>query len=787
MSTAVPHARIQELLSHESFLRRTLRALLVSEADVEDALQQTYVRLLERPGAVPEHPRSWLARVARNVALTGLRSRRRQADHESAFPESREEGSPAESLARMEALKRVVTAILELEEPYRTVVLLRYSEDLDVAAMAQRLSRTEATVRSQLSRAHELLRRKLDREFGGRERWAVLVLRRSATRLPWVAPAVAGVALTLAGTATFLWWPEPRPSEPLLAVAEQASPVEARESSGMESPAASAAPAARQESGAAGELQRRLPAAELFDRSHYKDYELATFSFVHGLRDDPGLRVTRNDWDIEYQGDMFDSRTITNDRSVMVDLGARKPQELDGITLASLGLSAIDLKERLPVQLEHSYFEWSLDDDTDVACLVFVRELEPLRRCVLDWVATDGTGRAQGSLEDDGEGERLVDTLERLRSEALAFRNTLRAPEVVLQARKDSAGGGETRVFMSGVLERVDETSPVPLVLDGELDRNEPARAYVQGGRIPLDRAFHVTRIVHSGQVLGDTQGRGLFTLVVGGTEIVRSEGKPLEPEDLPQVEFGARGAPGLAAWELPPDRTDIVGRIQLAPTTAVWSGDIRLEPGDEDSTYLAVANASAGEARLVGYFVPRERPRLPDTLPPSGTARAAPDEPTPARLEANLPVLAEPRAVLQARAGAKGGNPNRIDLAGKTSPYVDRVERLPLDLSQPPAMRDESLVHFVGGHVPAGQVFVVTRATWWSTAAGDSNGHGEFKLVVAGKLLAERRDAAEPESGAWAGLLRIRPGRESNTYLEIANSSAADVLLLGYFEPLEK
>jgi DNA-directed RNA polymerase specialized sigma24 family protein len=39
--------------------------LLASEADVDDALQQTWTKLLERPAAGPDEPRGWLVRVAR--------------------------------------------------------------------------------------------------------------------------------------------------------------------------------------------------------------------------------------------------------------------------------------------------------------------------------------------------------------------------------------------------------------------------------------------------------------------------------------------------------------------------------------------------------------------------------------------------------------------------------------------------------------------------------------------------------------------------------------------------
>jgi hypothetical protein len=76
----------------------------------------------------------------------------------------------------METRHHVVAAILELDELYRSVVLLRYEQNLSPQGIGKRLGRSEATVRSRLSRAHVRLRERLDREFGDRRQWAALAL-----------------------------------------------------------------------------------------------------------------------------------------------------------------------------------------------------------------------------------------------------------------------------------------------------------------------------------------------------------------------------------------------------------------------------------------------------------------------------------------------------------------------------------------------------------------------------------------------------------------------------------
>jgi hypothetical protein len=400
------------------------------------------------------------------------------------------------------------------------------------------------------------------------------------------------------------------------------------------------------------------------------------------------------------------------------------------------------------VEQGHSYFVWSLDTDTDLACLVFVREHEVGKRCLLDWYATDGTGRAQGSLKDGGAGERLVDMLVRLRGEVIARRDVLRVPEVVLQARKGAEGGNESRVYMNGELERIDEPASAVLDLTSEIGIDEPSRSYLEGGWIPDGQTFHVMRVHFEGLARGDGNGPGLFAVVVGGQELVNVETSP-------------------------------------EPFSDAWTGDIELVPGDERRTYVGIKNSSAGEARLQGTFEPKAHTGFGRANAGFfGTVAPTPFASVPVPSTYRGKPLASPRVVLQARCG-RGGNANRLDLTGKTNIHVDRVEPLPLDFSQPPTRKDDSLVYCEGGHVPDDMQFVVTRATWWGSSAG--HGHGELKVVVAGEVLCDEEDGAGPHQGAWNGRLVVLPREESRTYLEIANTSSGDVLLTGTFEPIAR
>jgi RNA polymerase sigma-70 factor, ECF subfamily len=154
------------LLRHEAFVLRLARSLVRNEASAEDIAQETLLSALEhRPH--PAGLRSWLARVTRHRALDHLRGEQRRSDRElrAARSEAIETGPSAHE--RLELEHKVVSAVLALEEPYRSVVIAAYYEGLEPNEIARRRRVAPGTVRSQLSRAIEQLRAKLDREAGG--------------------------------------------------------------------------------------------------------------------------------------------------------------------------------------------------------------------------------------------------------------------------------------------------------------------------------------------------------------------------------------------------------------------------------------------------------------------------------------------------------------------------------------------------------------------------------------------------------------------------------------------
>lgn len=176
--TSVPEPPDPEvLLQHAGWLRGLVRGLIRGEQGVEDVVHDTWVVALERPprraGALP----AWLARVARNAAFSRRRRQIRAARRDRAAARAESVPSTDELVGRAEMHQRVVQAVLALEEPYRSTLLMRYFEDLSPQDIARRSGIPAGTVRSRLKRALDQLRRRFDRESGGgRAGWCAALL-----------------------------------------------------------------------------------------------------------------------------------------------------------------------------------------------------------------------------------------------------------------------------------------------------------------------------------------------------------------------------------------------------------------------------------------------------------------------------------------------------------------------------------------------------------------------------------------------------------------------------------
>lgn len=151
----------EQFLVHEAEIRRLTRSLVDDDAALDDVLQETWLRALQHDLERPEAARSWLTRIARNLAILQLRSDSRRKCRERVSALGKLESAPSRFRAQEAQRRRVVEAVLSLPEPHRSCLLARYFDDLPPREIARRNEVPVATVRSRLRRGRELLRQEL--------------------------------------------------------------------------------------------------------------------------------------------------------------------------------------------------------------------------------------------------------------------------------------------------------------------------------------------------------------------------------------------------------------------------------------------------------------------------------------------------------------------------------------------------------------------------------------------------------------------------------------------------
>ena len=155
-------AGLRELIdAHYEALYRYAYRLTGSSADAEDLTQETFNKALARLAQLREAVRAkaWLFRILRNLYLHQVRDEKRHRivplDAVGDLP-CRESEEPPEI-----DTERLRQALDELEEGFRTPVILFYFEEFSYRDIAEQMELPIGTVMSRLARAKAYLRAKL--------------------------------------------------------------------------------------------------------------------------------------------------------------------------------------------------------------------------------------------------------------------------------------------------------------------------------------------------------------------------------------------------------------------------------------------------------------------------------------------------------------------------------------------------------------------------------------------------------------------------------------------------
>ena len=175
---ALLHALVVE---YQFRLVRYLIYLLGRRDSIDDLVQETWLRVLERGRSYDGHSRfePWLFAIARNLTIDHLRQRRifsldssdiASDSHASHAPEqdrkplslASHDPSPFELAARTEDAQRLAHTLETLEPIYREALVLRFQEDLSLQEIATVVGVPLTTVSSRIYRGLAALRAQLE-------------------------------------------------------------------------------------------------------------------------------------------------------------------------------------------------------------------------------------------------------------------------------------------------------------------------------------------------------------------------------------------------------------------------------------------------------------------------------------------------------------------------------------------------------------------------------------------------------------------------------------------------
>jgi RNA polymerase sigma-70 factor (ECF subfamily) len=154
---------------YEALFRYAYR-LSGSAADAEDLTQETFGKAFARFSQLrePEHAKAWLFRILRNLYLHKVRDQKR---HRVVPLDSVGDvmGNTEEATSEVEP-EKLQAALNDLEEGFRTPLILFYFEEFSYREIAEQLDLPIGTVMSRLARAKTYLRSKLAPEESASEK-----------------------------------------------------------------------------------------------------------------------------------------------------------------------------------------------------------------------------------------------------------------------------------------------------------------------------------------------------------------------------------------------------------------------------------------------------------------------------------------------------------------------------------------------------------------------------------------------------------------------------------------
>ena len=148
---------LDQIFSHRAALQKYLRKFTAGAEDVEDLVQEAYVRVCALPpGQVVDSPRALLFRIAHNLAVDRVRQKVTRATDDVADFEPlnvfSEEAEPDEQVDQRRRFESFCAAVDSLPPLCRRVFVLRKVHQLSHAEIARVLGLSHSTIEKHVAK-----------------------------------------------------------------------------------------------------------------------------------------------------------------------------------------------------------------------------------------------------------------------------------------------------------------------------------------------------------------------------------------------------------------------------------------------------------------------------------------------------------------------------------------------------------------------------------------------------------------------------------------------------------
>jgi RNA polymerase sigma-70 factor (ECF subfamily) len=148
---------------HAAAVYRVALSVVHDPALADDVVQETMIKAWRRSPVPPgqEIPRNWLLKVARNTAISVLRTRREDLHGPDTMPEGPAGADAVRTVEGRAQLEELWEAMRHLDEDARSLIVLKEVDGLSYEEIAATLDLPLPTVKTRLFRARKALKNAL--------------------------------------------------------------------------------------------------------------------------------------------------------------------------------------------------------------------------------------------------------------------------------------------------------------------------------------------------------------------------------------------------------------------------------------------------------------------------------------------------------------------------------------------------------------------------------------------------------------------------------------------------